>query len=74
MAPMDTVILPSTEESAPGDGVQYLPRSAGHEWGGGDTAPRGKVTPRLAHHSYSDGIVCPGFCAWCGRALFEHEG
>jgi hypothetical protein len=32
------------------------------------------VTPRLAHHSYSDGIVCPGFCAWCGRALFEHEG
>jgi hypothetical protein len=69
---MDTVILPSTEESAPGDGVQYLPRSAGLERGGGDTASRGVVTPRLAHH-YSDGVIVPGSCCWCGMALADHK-
>jgi hypothetical protein len=68
---MDTVILPSTEASAPGDGVQDLPRSAGYERGVADTAFRGVVTPPLAHH-YSEGIIVPGRCCWCGMALYEH--
>jgi hypothetical protein len=70
---MDTVILPSTEASALGDGV-LPPRSAGYERGVGDSAFRGVEAPPLAHHSYSDGIILPGRCWQCSKALFEHEG
>jgi hypothetical protein len=73
---MDTVTLPSTEASEAFDGVQP-PWASGNERGRGDTAgspsaEAGEVTPGPTHHSYSDGIVCPGFCAWCGRPFHEH--
>jgi hypothetical protein len=67
---MDTVT--STEPSEAFDGVQP-PWASGLERGGGDTALGGLVTPRSAHQ-YSEGVIVPGRCCWCGKALFEHEG
>jgi len=67
---MGTVNL-STEPSEAVGGVQP-PWASGHEWGGGDAPVRGTATPRLAHH-YSDGVLLPGRCCWCGMALFEHQ-
>jgi hypothetical protein len=77
MAPMDIITFPPQEASEVFDDVQR-PWASGIERGGGDTAgspteEAGVVTPRLAHH-YSDGVVIPGLCAWCGQPLHKHEG
>jgi hypothetical protein len=73
---MDTVTSTEQHYSEPPT-VSKPSSGSDHERGGADaagspSAEAGVVTPRLAHHSYSDGIVLPGFCWRCGKALFEH--
>jgi hypothetical protein len=65
--------LHTEQVSEPLGGVQPLGGS-GLEQGRADTpfaVPAIAVTPGPAHH-YSEGVIVPGRCAWCGMALYEH--
>lgn len=69
---MDTVES-STGSSEPLTVSKPL-QGSGLEWGRGDAAtavPARLVTPGPTHH-YSDGVIVPGLCCWCGSTLSEH--
>jgi hypothetical protein len=70
---MDTVES-STGSSEPLTVSKIVPRARA-EQGRADTpfaVPAIAVTPGPAHH-YSDGVIVPGRCAWCGLTFSEHE-
>jgi hypothetical protein len=60
----------------PLDGFHDLLQGSATGRGAGDTAgamgTTREVTPPL-DHQYSDGVIMPGFCAWCGAFLGEHR-
>jgi hypothetical protein len=59
-------------DSEPLDGFHDLLQGSATGRGAGDTpVGDGAVTPPL-DHQYSDGVIMPGFCAWCGAFLGEH--